>query len=516
MSYQIILLAIASAVYLLIRYFNTTDIPKVKGLPEIPGVPIFGNLLQLGNQHARVAGNWVKRYGPVFQVRMGNKRIIFANTFESVKHFWITNQSALISRPTMHTFHTVVSSSQGFTIGTSPWDDSCKKRRKAAATALNRPAVQSYMPIIDLESYVSIKELLSDSKHGQVDVDPNPYFQRFALNTSLTLNYGIRIDGSIDNELLKEIVHVERVVSNFRSTSNNWQDYIPLLRLWPQRNTEAGQYRVRRDNYLSLLLRMLEEKIANGTDKPCITGNILKDPEAKLSEAEIKSICLTMVSAGLDTVPGNLIMGVAYLSSAHGQDIQKAAYEDIMRVYPNGDAWEKCLVEEKVPYVTAFVKEVLRFWTVIPISLPRVSVKDIEYKGAVVPAGSTFFMNAWAADYDPTHFKDPQRFLPERYLHDAEGAGTPHYGYGAGSRMCAGSHLANRELYTAFIRLIVAFHITESVDARDRPILDALDCNDIPTSLTTEPKKFKCGFRPREPERLSGWIEGSEEKTRDL
>ena len=212
------------------------------------------------------------------------QRIIFANTFESVKHIWIGNQSALISRPTLHTFHTVVSSSQGYTIGTSPWDDSCKRRRKAAATALNRPAVQSYMPIIDLESNVSIKELLADSNNGRDDIDPNPYFQRFALNTSLTLNYGIRIDGSIDNELLKEIVHVERMVSNLRSTSNNWQDYVPLLRLWPSRDSQAGEYRARRDRYMTLLLNMLKEKIAKGEDKPCITGNVLKDPEAQLDD----------------------------------------------------------------------------------------------------------------------------------------------------------------------------------------------------------------------------------------
>ena len=206
------------------------------------------------------------------------------NTFESVRHFWIQNQSALISRPKLHTFHTVVSSSQGYTIGTSPWDESCKRRRKAAATALNRPAVQSYMPIIDLESKVSIKELLLDSKYGQIDIDPCPYFQRFALNTSLTLNYGFRIDGTIDNELLKEIVHVEREVSNLRSTSNNWQDYIPLLRLWPSKNGRAGEYRVRRDKYMSLLLSVLKEKIKRGEDKPCITGNVLKDPEAHLNE----------------------------------------------------------------------------------------------------------------------------------------------------------------------------------------------------------------------------------------
>ncbi|KAL4819779.1 phenylacetate 2-hydroxylase [Aspergillus spinulosporus] len=517
MSLQTIGIAAIAVIYFLIRYFNRTDIPKIKGLPEVPGVPIFGNLIQLGDQHATVAQKWAKKFGPVFQVRMGNKRVVFANTFDSVRQLWIKDQSALISRPTFHTFHSVVSSSQGFTIGTSPWDESCKRRRKAAATALNRPATQSYMPIIDLESMSSIRELLRDSANGTIDINPTAYFQRFALNTSLTLNYGIRIEGNVNDELLREIVDVERGVSNFRSTSNQWQDYIPLLRIFPKMNREAEEFRVRRDKYLTYLLDVLKDRIAKGTDKPCITGNILKDPEAKLNDAEIKSICLTMVSAGLDTVPGNLIMGIAYLASEDGQRIQKRAYDEIMKVYPNGDAWEKCLLEEKVPYITALVKETLRFWTVIPICLPRESTKDIVWNGAVIPKGTTFFMNAYAADYDETHFANPHAFEPERYLTaSSDGSGTPHYGYGAGSRMCAGSHLANRELFTAYVRLITAFTMHPAKKTEDRPILDAIKCNAIPTALTTEPKPFKVGFKPRDPELVRKWIAESEERTKHL
>jgi phenylacetate 2-hydroxylase len=223
-----------------------------------------------------------------------------------------------------------------------------------------------------------------------------------------------------------------------------------------------------------------------------------------------------MVSAGLDTVPGNLIMGLAYLASPHGQEIQARAYSEILKVYPNNDAWEQCLHEEKIPYLTAFYKEVLRFWTVIPICLPRVSIKPIEWNGVIVPAGTTFYMNAYAADYDDTHFKNPHEFDPERYLDVSDGAGTPHYGYGAGSRMCVGSHLANRELYTAFVRLISAFEIVPPKDPRDEPILDCLEANAIPTSLTLEPKYFKIGFRPKNRPLLEKWIEESEEKTRDL
>lgn len=267
---------------------------------------------------------------------------------------------------------------------------------------------------------------------------------------------------------------------------------------------------------MTSLLDMLKQRIAEGTDKPCICGNVLKDPEAKLSEAEIKSICLTMVSAGIDTIPGNLIMGIAYLSSDDGQRIQEKAHSEIMTVYPDGDAWEKCLSEEKVPYITALVKETLRYFTVIPICLPRVSVKDVEYGGATIPAGTTFFMNAWAADYDASHFEEPTKFLPERYLASEDGSGTPHYGYGAGSRMCAGSHLANRELYTAYIRLISAFHILPAKSMTDQPILDALECNAMPTGLTTDPKPFKASFKARDRSKLQAWIAASQDRTANL
>ncbi|GAB7350960.1 hypothetical protein MBLNU459_g1462t2 [Dothideomycetes sp. NU459] len=455
MTSPVTAVALISLVFFVLRYLNRTDTPKIKNLPEIPGIPLFGNLLQLGSHHAKVAQGWAKQYGPVFQTRLGNRRIVFANSFEAVKTLWITNQSSLISRPTLHTFHTVVSSSEGFTIGTSPWDESCKARRKAAATALNRPAVQSYMPFIDFEATRSIKDMLVNSKNGEVDLDPNPYFQRYALSTSLTLNYGLKIEGSIDDEMLKEITHVEREIN------------------------------------------MLKERIANGTDKPCITGNILKDPDTKLNDAEIMSICLTMVSAGLDTVPGNLVMCIAYLSSEHGQEIQKHALEEINKIYPEHDSWERCLSEEKVDYITALVKEVLRYWTVIPICLPRVSIKDIKWRDATIPAGTTFYMNAYAADYDPDHFDSPLKFNPDRYLADRSSSvtGTPHYGYGAGSRMCVGSHLANRELYTAFLRIITAFEIVPPKLDSDRPVLDSLDANAIPTGLTMEPKPFKVGIR---------------------
>lgn len=65
--------AIASVVTVLVKWANRTDIPKIKGLPELPGIPLFGSLFFLGKNHARNCARLVKKYGDVFQVRLGNR-----------------------------------------------------------------------------------------------------------------------------------------------------------------------------------------------------------------------------------------------------------------------------------------------------------------------------------------------------------------------------------------------------------------------------------------------------------
>ena len=73
MPSPIVLGVVVLVVAFVVRYLNSSDTPKIKNLPEIPGVPLFGNLLQLGTDHALVARKWAKQYGPVFQTRLGNR-----------------------------------------------------------------------------------------------------------------------------------------------------------------------------------------------------------------------------------------------------------------------------------------------------------------------------------------------------------------------------------------------------------------------------------------------------------
>lgn len=380
-----------------------TDIPHIKGLPEIPGaVPIFGHLLKLGDDHATVCESWWREYGnSVFQIKLGNTRAVVVNSFEDCRKMLLGHQNAVIDRPKLYTFHGVVSSTQGFTIGSSPWDDSCKKKRKASGTALGRPALRNYHPMFDLESYCIVRDMHRDSSNGAVEINVRPYIQRYALNTTLTLCYGIRMDAVYD-DLLREILHVGSAISLLRSASENLQDYIPALRYIPnnEKNARSKELRERRDAYLNLLLDKVRAMIKKGTDKPCISAAILKDQETKLTGVEVSSICLSLVSGGFETIPGTLTSAIGSLSTPEGQLWQDRAYEDIKRYYPDiREAWTSAISEEKVPYVNAIIKEAGRYYTVSAMSLPRKTVTQVNWNGAIIPPKTMILINAQAGNH---------------------------------------------------------------------------------------------------------------------
>lgn len=43
-----------------------------------------------------------------------------------------------------------------------------------------------------------------------------------------------------------------------------------------------------------------------------------------------------------------------------------------------------------------------RYYTVLRLALPRTSIRDITYKGTVIPKGTVFFLNSWACNMGKT------------------------------------------------------------------------------------------------------------------
>lgn len=224
----------------------------------------------------------------------------------------------------------------------------------------------------------------------------------------MTINWGIRIL-SVEDPLFREIVTVEDRLNRFRSTTGNVQDYIPLLRLNPFSGASAlaRESRDRRDRYLDKFNRDLADKVEKGTNRPCIQASVIQHGGVSLSRAELTSISLSMLSGGFETVSATVQWSVGYL--ARRPDIQERAFEAIGEFQQGvgggggGDGGVDPLCdaadEQKCIYVNALAREALRYFTVMPLNLPRVSIRDVEYEGMIIPKGTTIYMNAWACNY---------------------------------------------------------------------------------------------------------------------
>lgn len=254
----------------------------------------------------------------------------------------------------------IVSNTAGTTIGTSPYSDSLKRRRKGAASALNRPSVDSYVPHLDTESKDFVAELYKYGQAGTASVDPMAMIQRLSLSLALTLNWGVRV-ASQEEDLFDEITHVEEEISKFRSTTGNLQDYVPLLRLNPfsTNSKKAKEMRDRRDKYLTGLNRDLDDRMEKGIHKPCIQANVILDKEAKLNHDELISISLTMLSGGLDTATTLVAWSICMLSQR--PDIQDAARDAINEMFGDNQPLCDAADDQKCAYIAALVKECLRY-----------------------------------------------------------------------------------------------------------------------------------------------------------
>lgn len=76
-------------------------------------------------------------------------------------------------------------------------------------------------------------------------------------------------------------------------------------------------------------------------------------------------------------------------------------------------------------------------------TLPRQSSRDIELAGTFIPKGTSVIADMFVRHHDPSVWKDPEAFAPERFAPGSEseakdGQGLPWAPFGSGSRQCIG------------------------------------------------------------------------------
>uniref|UniRef100_A0A8W7PWE0 Cytochrome P450 n=1 Tax=Anopheles coluzzii TaxID=1518534 RepID=A0A8W7PWE0_ANOCL len=152
----------------------------------------------------------------------------------------------------------------------------------------------------------------------------------------------------------------------------------------------------------------------------------------------------------------------------------------------------------KLPYVEAFLLEVQRFFSIVPVNGPRRAVADCTLGGYRVPKDTTVLMGLRNVHMDPDHWGDPEVFRPERFLNEQRQIVNTErlLPFGQGKRRCLGETLARSCLFTFFVGVMKRFCLVGTDEASE-------DGTSMAPSLTLKPgitlsaKPYHVVFQPR-------------------
>jgi len=172
----------------------------------------------------------------------------------------------------------------------------------------------------------------------------------------------------------------------------------------------------------------------------------------------LKDEAFVLISAATDTT-GNVMTVAAYNVITNHLIYRKLAAE-LAEAFPDPSATLDFVTLEKLPYLTAVIKEALRLSYGIIGRLPRVTPEGgAEFNGHYVPEGTIVGMSSWMMHRNETIFPRPTVFDPERWVDSTAARKLDKYlvTFSKGNRQCVGMPLAYCEIYVTLGTLFRKF-----------------------------------------------------------
>jgi cytochrome P450 len=182
--------------------------------------------------------------------------------------------------------------------------------------------------------------------------------------------------------------------------------------------------------------------------------HVLLEPKLSTQERLTRTALLheawLLLQAGSDTVGNTATIGTFY--GLKDKRIRAKLIEELSEAWPDKESPMSYVVLEKLPYLTAFIKESLRISMGTVHPLPRVVNNDTpEIGGLKLPPGTVVGMSTYFMHMNPDIFTDPHVFNPDRWLaEDTTEIMNDLVPFGKGLRICLGMNMAWCQMYLIF------------------------------------------------------------------
>jgi cytochrome P450 len=187
---------------------------------------------------------------------------------------------------------------------------------------------------------------------------------------------------------------------------------------------ERRQNHIQHDDLLDLLLQARDEETGEG-----------------LTDQELRDETLTIFAAGHETT-ANALAWTWYLLATH-PEVKARFHEEVDRVLQGRTPTADDLPH--LPYTRALFDESLRLYPPAP-AVQRKAATRTTVGGVPLPEGAFVLVGTYNLHRHPAFWRDPEQFLPERWLNSERPAARYAYlPFGAGPRACVGIHFASVE-----------------------------------------------------------------------
>lgn len=430
--------------------------------PEVPGLPVIGNLLQLKEKKPhKTFTKWAEKYGPIYSIRTGSNTMVVLNTNDVAKEAMVTKYSSISTRKLSNALKILTCDKS--IVAMSDYNEFYKTAKRHLLTSTLGTNAQKRNRI----HRDAMINNICDQFHAHAKMYPSEavnfrkIFQSELFGLSMKQAIGEDVESVYVDELgttlsRQEIFKILVVDPMEGAIEVDWRDFFPYLKWIPNQAFEnrIQQMHFHRQAVMKALIEQQKKRIASGKEINCYLDHLLSEANT-LSEQQILMLLWEAIIEASDTT----LVSTEWAMFELSKDLNRQSYllSEIQNVCGSGKVTEVKLCQ--LPYLAAVFHETLRKHSPVPIVPLRYVQEEAQLGGYNIPEGTEIAINIYGCNMDQNVWDSPDEWKPERFLSEKDDTLELHktMAFGGGKRVCAGALQAMTISCIAIARLVQEF-----------------------------------------------------------
>ncbi|KAH8799625.1 cytochrome P450 [Flagelloscypha sp. PMI_526] len=473
------LAAVAAFTSIIVTFLLYRSHSQRKHRPPGPkSYPLIGSLLEWPHgQEWLTFTKWRDLYGDINYVNVAGTNIVVLNSLESANTLLNIRGTINSDRPDLYLIHDLIGWKNS-PILCKASDPIFKPARHMMLSAVgSNKALDEYISVVEYEAHRFVYRLTGDPDSNRLE----SYLRKLAGTIIMKIVYGYDVKSGHDEYISSLSRLLTGTLARYETPGNFTVDFIPALivftvaylpRWFPGTSwmTTIDDMRARLDAAVTKPVNFVKEQPGAGIAQPSFVARELECPSFPNNEHPNEHLNWTaeaLYTGGADTSVSALL--TFFLCMVLNPEAQAEAQKELDTVIGQ-DTLPTWKDRSRLPYTNALIKEVLRWFPIIPEAVPHCSNADDTYNGYFIPKNTILIPNVWGFTHDSRLYPDPESFQPKRFLGPSPQLDPGECVFGFGRRVCAGRLLAESTLFSVVSRTLSTMSIQKKIGADGKPI----------------------------------------------